>query len=166
MSGRSFFNFLLILSLVLFHAALVSGAEKRDREGTSRDEPVEITADRLTADNNTGTAVFEGSVVARQGGLTLHADWMKVIYSDQREIKEIQARGRVRLTQDGREITSDEAVYYRNEQMVVFTGNPVAREEKSTVTGSRMTYYIEEGRSVVENTRVIIKELKGPPHDS
>ncbi len=125
-------------------------------------QPVEITAERLTADNKAHTAVFEGSVVARQGEVTLYADWMKVFYSGSGDVREIRARGNVKLTKGGREITSEEAVYYRDEQKVVFSGNPVAAEGNGTISGSRMVYYLVDDRSVVEDSRVIIKGGDGP----
>ena len=176
MSGQSFIKTLLVLFFFLFITAGMAGAQKPDdgkvvagsgdsslrTSGASDEEPVEITADKLIADNRAHTAVFEGTVVARQGKITLYADWMKVFYSEAGDIRKIEARGNVKLVKDAREITSGKAIYYKELQKIVFTGNPVATEGNSTISGDRMVYYITNDRSVVENSRVIIKKQNGP----
>ncbi|VAX26743.1 hypothetical protein MNBD_NITROSPIRAE02-1597 [hydrothermal vent metagenome] len=176
MSGQSFTKTLLVFFFILFVTAGMAGAQKpeasKDVQGStdsslrtaviSDEEPVEITAEKLIADNRAHTAVFEGSVVARQGKITLYADWMKVFYSEAGDIRKIEARGNVKLVKDAREITSGEAIYYKELQKIVFTGNPVATEGNSTISGDRMVYYITNDRSVVENSRVIIKKQNGP----
>ncbi len=154
---------LAILSVAVPAAFAASGEPQAATSAPAAGrQPVEITAERLTADNRAHTAVFEGSVVARQGEVTLYADWMKVFYSGSGDVREIRARGNVKLTKGGREITSEEAVYYRDEQKVVFSGNPVAAEGNGTISGSRMVYYLVDDRSVVEDSRVIIKGGDGP----
>ncbi len=176
MSGRSSIKILLLFFVFLFVAAVMAGAREPDagkgvsgpadsspRSAVASDEgPVEITAEKLVADNRAHTAVFEGTVVARQGKITLYADWMKVFYSETGDVRKIEARGNVKLIKGAREITSGEAVYYRELQKIVFTGNPVATEGNSTISGDRMVYYITNDRSVVENSRVIIKRQNDP----
>ncbi len=170
MSGRcstdkAFFLTVLLCASLFVPAPAVQAAAGDDalvRPSTAyKGEPIEITAERLVADNRAGTAVFEGAVVARRGNLTLRAEWMKVSYSDAGEVARIEARGEVRLLGENREITSAEAVYYRDEEKIVFTGDPVAREGRSVIRGSRMVYYIDEDRSVVDDSRVTIVDENG-----
>ncbi len=175
MSGQSFIKTLLVFFVFLFVTEVMAVAQKPDdRNGlpvpndaslrtavVSDEEPVEITAEKLIADNRAHTAVFEGTVVARQGKITLYADWMKVFYSEAGDVGKIEAKGNVKLVKEAREITSGEAIYYRKLQKIVFTGNPVATEGNSTISGDRMVYYIADDRSEVENSRVIIKQ-NGP----
>jgi len=54
-------------------------------------------------------------------------------------------------------ITADKAVYYADEAKVVFSGNPRAMDGENVVTGSVMTYFIDEDRSIVENSKVYLK---------
>jgi len=176
MSGQSFIKTLLLFFVFLLVTSGMAGAQKSDDgkvvQGStdsshrtavaSDEEPVEITAETLIADNRAHTAVFEGTVVVRQGTIKLYADWMKVFYSEAGDVGKIEARGNVKLVKDAREITSGEAVYYKELQKIVFTGNPVATEGNSTISGDRMVYYIASDRSEVENSRVIIKKQNGP----
>ena len=168
MSKQLFTDILLFVLVSLFISLPAGGAEQKVQPVQagnappvlfSGKEPVEITSKRLTARN--GKAVFEGNVVVKQGDARLSADWMEVEYSGKGAIENIHARGNVLLKQDGREISSSEALYYRDRGTVVFTGNPVARAKTSTISGSRMVYFIEDGRSVVENSKVIIRNEDG-----
>jgi lipopolysaccharide export system protein LptA len=119
--------------------------------------PTVITSERLMADNRAGTAVFEGSVVAKNNGMTLYSDKMEVFYAKGGDVEKIVAYGRVKLVRAERVVTSEHAEFYASEQKVIFTENPRAVEGGNVVTGTKMTYLIEEDRSLVENSRVFIE---------
>ncbi|MEY1557010.1 lipopolysaccharide transport periplasmic protein LptA [Yoonia sp. R2331] len=58
--------------------------------------PVEVTADSLSVDQDTGTAVFSGNVVIGQGDLRLAAGKVEVVYSDTTgDIARLKAAGGV-----------------------------------------------------------------------
>lgn len=170
MSERFFISLLLFifLSLIAFPQAAHPGASERVDSTAAANEqqqgilkgtqPAEITSKRLTTDSNARRAVFEGEVVARKGTTTLYADWMEVLYSDDGSVTEIHAKGNVRLSREDGEITSAEASYFSNEEKIIFTGGPVARDLRSTIKGSRMVYFIEDGRSVVDDSHAIINK--------
>ena len=132
--------------------------------GGSDKEPTVITAESLTADNKAKTALFTGSVVAKKGDSTFYADRMLVYYvesgdGENSNIDKIEADGHVKLVRNDRIITSGKFVYYAGEQeRAVFTEKPRATENKNIVTGTVMTYYIKEDRSVVENSKIFIVE--------
>lgn len=123
-------------------------------------EPIVITANRLTADNKEKTALFEGSVHVRRGDVHMHADKMKVYYTEGQRgssITKIEASGSVRLIRNRSILTADNALYLiEPEEMVIFTGQPRASDGGNVVTGTKMTYYIKEDRSVVEGSKVFI----------
>jgi lipopolysaccharide export system protein LptA len=57
--------------------------------------------------------------------------------------------------------TSKKATFSQDENKVVLDGDAVVREGESVVRGEKITYYVDEGRSVVEggkgtrvNTRI------------
>lgn len=65
-------------------------------------------------------------------------------------ISKIEATGRVKIEkQDGR-ATCQRAVYYEDEKKIVLTGEPVAWQKGTRVTGQRITMFLEEDRSLVE----------------
>lgn len=120
--------------------------------------PVVITSTTLTADNKARTALFEGSVIAKSENMTLYSDRMLVYYTEAGKITKIEATGHIKLIKGERVITSDSAVYLAEEDKVIFTGEPRAMEGSSIVTGAKMTYYLKDDRSIVENSKVIIKK--------
>lgn len=139
------------LSLV---AALAGGAWAQERAGESaRDlgsRPIDITADRLSADSARNTIAFEGNVVARQADVTLYADRIQAGYSrESGSIDRIEAEGGVRFVQEDREARSARATFYNLEQRIVLSGGATLRQGQNTVKGETVTIYLRENRSVV-----------------
>ena len=139
------------LSLV---AALAGGAVAQERAGESTRElgsrPIDVTADRVSADSTRNTVAFEGNVVARQGDVTLHADRIQADYSREAgAIDRIEAEGNVRFVQEGREALSPRATLYNLEQRIVLSGGATLRQGQNTVQGETVTVFLRESRSVV-----------------
>ena len=128
-------------------------AEEPDKENS----PLEITSESMTVEEKSKIITFIGSVVAKKDTLTIYSDRMVVYYRQDKKIKNVLASGNVRLLQDEKEIRSEKAEYLPDEEKVVFTGGPVFTENKNTVTGSMITYIIRSGKSIVENSRVILR---------
>lgn len=150
---------LVLSSIVLFLAiSLVEIGPLHAEKTRTNSSAITINSDRMIAENKKNIVSFEGSVVARKDRITLYSDRMEVQYDNDRNIQTITSYGNVRLIQDKREISADKAVYYAHDEKVVFTGTPVFKEDKDTVTGSRITYYIPAEKSIVENSKVILNE--------
>lgn len=152
MKSAGFKMLVLVLFIQLFGPAhLFSAGPEKDRT------PIEITSLSMVAENKNNKITFTGSVVAQKNDITLYSDKMIVLYNGDQEIEEISAYGNVRLVRDDKEITADNAVYYTNDEKVIFTGRPVFREAHNIVSGTQITYFIPGERSIVENSRVILK---------
>lgn len=130
------------------------------KAASSSKEPTVITSEILTADNKAKTALFERSVVAKKGEMTLFADKMLVYYSEEKggsNIKKIDAEGNVKLIKGDRVVTSKFAVYFAEpEERIIFTGEPRATEGENVVTGTKMTFFMKDDRSLVENSKVFL----------
>jgi lipopolysaccharide export system protein LptA len=123
--------------------------------------PIVITSEMLTADNQARTALFEHSVIARTADTTVYADRMLVHYEkDTGDVTRIDADGNVKFVREKRVITSQESVYYADEEKIVFTGEPRAVEGENVVTGRRMTYLMKEDRFLVEGSKVFLTKKK------
>lgn len=123
--------------------------------------PTVITSETLTADNKAHTALFEGSVIAKTNTMTIYSDRMFVYYTDEGKITKIEAAGNIKLIRGERVITSETAIYFSDEEKVIFTGQPKAMEGNNIVTGTRMIYFINDDRSLVENSKVYIERESG-----
>ncbi len=146
--------------LILCAVALVRPALSEEEHDKTAKEPTVITSQTLTADNKARTALFEGTVVARKGDMTLFADKMLVTYSDEKagnSIKTIDADGNVKVVKGDRVITARHATYQTQpDERIVFTGDPRASEGDNVVTGTKMTYFTKDDRSLVENSKVFL----------
>ena len=136
--------------------------------------PTTITSNKMTVRNQANQAIFEGTVVLTRGPLTVKSDKMTVFFQaknneapkasekDQtetsgavsspsnRSIQKVEATGHVKITQDNGHATCQKAVYFNAEEKIVLTGDPVAWEKGTRVTGKLITIFLAEERSVVE----------------
>jgi len=76
------------------------------------------------------------------------ADTMPAVSN--RSINRIEATGHVKIEKENGNATCDKAVYFNDEEKIVLTGDPVAWEKGTRVSGKRITMYLAEDRSVVE----------------
>ena len=67
-----------------------------------------------------------------------------------RSVNQIEATGRVKIEKDSGSATCEKAIYYHDGDKIVLTGNPVAWEKGTRVSGKQITMFLAEDRSVVE----------------
>jgi len=150
---KPFFIANLFILVVLIHSAVPAASTAEKANG-----PVVITSRTLTADNRNNKAVFEGNVIAKTEDITIHADRMIVSYDNsENKVSEIKALGNVKVHRQERAMFSEEAVYIDNEKKIVFKGNPRAVEGENVITGTTITFFLDDDRAVVEGSRVILK---------
>ncbi|MCS7215700.1 MAG: lipopolysaccharide transport periplasmic protein LptA [Thermodesulfovibrio sp.] len=151
-------SFIAIVIFLLFINSVMAEEKKETPE------PIIITSKSLINDSKAKTATFEGDVVAKKGDITLYASKMIVYYEDEQKggnIKMIEAIGNVKLVKADRVVNSHKATYYPEpEERVVFTGEPRATEGKNLVTGEKIIYFIKNDKSMVERSKVYLKEKK------
>jgi lipopolysaccharide export system protein LptA len=79
-----------------------------------------------------------------------------------RSISMVEATGRVKIEKEGGTATCQKAVYYEEGEKIVLTGEPIAWQKGTKVTGKVITMYLAEDRSVVEGeSRVLIEPEAG-----
>ena len=130
-------------------------------------KPTHITADRLEAYKAQEMATFSGNVVATQDDWVLKSDALTFYFEKAKtservgskqieggaEISRIEARGNVRITQGERIVTGEKAIFYREEQKAIVTGDPVLREGDNVIEGDKVIVFLEEKRGVVESAK-------------
>jgi len=152
------FKQLLIISILLLFLPVLANAE--DQKARIKG-PIHITSETLTADNKAHTALFEKNVIAKTTNLTIYSDKMLVYYEeDGGAVTKIEATGNVKVLKESRIITSKTAVYYADEEKVIFTGEPRAMDGDNVVTGTKIVYLMDSDRFQVENSKVILKGKK------
>ncbi len=81
-----------------------------------------------------------------------------------RSVNRIEATGHVKIEKENGNATCEKAVYFNDEEKIVLTGNPVAWEKGTRVSGKQITMYLAEDRSVVEGgSHVLIEGEEASP---
>lgn len=70
--------------------------------------------------------------------------------SSGRSVRQIEATGHVRIEKETGNATSNKAVFDNSRRVVTLTGDPVAWEKGTRVSGEKIIIYLDEDRSVVE----------------
>ncbi len=153
---------LVLFTSVCLMAALFTGqaSAASKRHGSS---PIHIKSDSMEAMDRSGTVVFKGNVVAIRGDLTINADRLEVIYGSRpaekgkkekrRVLRKIIAKGHVKIIQGKKVGTCKEAIYDKQGEKLVLTGDAQVWEGSNRIRGTKITLYINEDRSVVESSR-------------
>lgn len=118
--------------------------------------PTRITADRLEFDYREMIALFEDNVVVTDPELNMTADRMLVYFDGTNEVRQVTARGEVRVKSGNRSADCDKAVYLRNRGQLILTGNVVLRRDRNVLSGHRITFWINDERVEVEPGKMII----------
>lgn len=141
----------LLCAGMLLLAGTVSAAPPSFPTAGSR-EPVEISADRMEADDQAKTLVFIGHAVARQADVTISGDRLTILYLPEGgDVERIVAEGNVRIVQGERVATGQRGEYFRAEERIVLTGTPRVSEGANSVQGHEITLFLKENRSVVKS---------------
>jgi lipopolysaccharide export system protein LptA len=175
-SYRIFSPFLLWALLLSNVPALAAAAPAKPVP--AGEFPLHITAARLEADQKEGFVVFIGEVKATYGDSTLYADRLWVYFKPKPpapkgaapppakepsepsplgdlggdKIDRIVAKGQVRLVQEDRVATGEEAVYYKDRDEVVLSGNPQLWRAENTLKGERIIFNLTTNRVLVESS--------------
>jgi lipopolysaccharide export system protein LptA len=140
----------VVCLLFLFYTALPVSAK-----------PIHIEADHMTSTEKTNSVVFEGDVDAKQGDVRIRADKMTVFYTKKektkkkgadkpsQQIEKLVCVGNVEVTRGEWLGTGKKMIYLARERQVVLLNKAKAWQGQNMVAGSKIIYYLDEGRSEV-----------------
>ena len=163
----------LLVSLLIWcpltHAAkdTKSGKQAPDlnEKMSNSQSPIYINADRMEANQDQKTIIFESNVVVRQDDTTITSNRLKVILlegdnkplvddpSPAERIDYIEFEGDVKVNQLDRVATANKAIFYQREQKILLNGHPVVTKGQDRIEGNLITIYLKDGRSIVEGGR-------------
>ena len=140
----------LFLSVFLLCFASVAQAQGTGVAfGTIRqdtNQPVEVTADNLSVDQETGVAVFTGNVVIGQGELRLSAGKVLVVYrGDSDGIARLEATGGVTLVSGPDAAEAQRADYNIDTGTIEMSGNVLLAQGRSALSADRMSVRLSDG---------------------
>lgn len=160
----------------------------QDKAFASVENGISITSQKMTVRNQENLMIFEGKVTVTKEDLTINADQLKVYFvsspqgilssdgesknkkdsnndkneknAQVREVSSMEATGNVTLRQGDKRGKADKATYYKKDDMIILMGNAEIWEKDYNVKGKRMTIYLGEERSIVEESKVRIDNNK------
>jgi len=152
------FSFILIGYLVIllifisFGTALAEGS------------PISIEANHMTSTEKSNSVIFTGNVDATQADVRIRSDKMTVYYTPKeagpkkttkgksagtQQVEKMICLGNVEVTRAEWLGTSKKLVYLSKERQVILTGNAKAWQGQNMVSGEKIVYFLDEGRSEV-----------------
>ena len=118
---------------------------------TNPKAPVEVAADSLSVDQETGTAIFEGNVVIGQGDLRIGASRAQVVYDGATgNIANFEASGGVTFATATEAAEAQNANYDLINGKLVLTGDVILTQGPSALSADRMTIDVKTGNAQME----------------
>ncbi|MDW7771336.1 MAG: lipopolysaccharide transport periplasmic protein LptA [Desulfobulbaceae bacterium] len=124
--------------------------------------PIHVEADRMVSNEGDNSVVFIGNVDAVQGNLIIRSDEMTVFYVEQKtgsgaknsQIEKLICIGNVEISEGDWVGTGKRMDYFAGDRKVILTGDAKGWQGQNMVSGKTITYYLDEGRSVVEGPSI------------
>lgn len=119
---------------------------------------VDISADRMTFDQRTGTFLFEENVHIRRCDMLILCDRLEVLNSAETgELERILATGNVRVQRGTQHVRAEQAEYFAANERLVLTGDPRAwdTQERHEVTGDEIVLLVPQDHIVVKGARAL-----------
>lgn len=119
---------------------------------------IHIVSERMEGNTKEKWVEFIGNVMATQDDTVIQAERLKIFYvatnnvhADANSIKKIIADGHVKIVTGIKTATGDQAVYTADDHVLILTGNSKAWSGENIVSGSKITLFLDEDRSIVES---------------
>jgi lipopolysaccharide export system protein LptA len=94
---------------------------------------------------------FTEKVTLKKEGMTLTSDVMTVHYdAGSKDVRAVEAHGNVVVRKDGRVALSKDALYSRQGQTIVLTGDASIIENENKINGEKITLFMADDRSIIE----------------
>lgn len=125
--------------------------------------PVEVTADSLSVDQDSGTAIFSGNVVIGQGDVRISAAEVRVVYGeDTGEIARLVATGGVTFVTATEAAEAAEADYDIANGQLILTGNVLLTQGASALAAERMVVDLTNGTARMDGrVRTVFQQQSG-----
>lgn len=130
------------------------------------DQPISIRSDELEASQNAGARrlVFSKNVRVEQGDLRLSAAKLEAFYPDKSSQPDrLVASGAVHVVQGTREARCDQAVYHRNEDLLVCEGNAELVDGDDSVAGAVIEFDLVAERVLVKGGATVLFHPEAKP---
>jgi lipopolysaccharide export system protein LptA len=121
---------------------------------------IEVTADSLSVDQDTSTAVFDGNVIIGQGDLRITAGRVEVVYgSDTSQIARLLASNGVTFVTATEAAEAQQADYDITTGILVLTGEVLLTQGASAISAGRMSINVTDGTATMDGrVRTVLQQ--------
>ena len=144
---KTFFALLFTVHVATAQVGIGFGGEAHDGG-----QPVEVAADALSVNRESGRAVFTGNVLITQGDLRMAAGEVEVIYVETEtgtEIERVLATGGVLVTRGDDAAEGQEAEYRVQDASLTLNGSVLVTQGPTAIAGDEMVIDLETGSGTV-----------------
>lgn len=122
--------------------------------------PIEVTADTLAIDQDTGRAIFDGNVVIGQGALRVTAGRVEVVYGvDTSQIAQLIASGGVTFVTETEAAEAQSASYDVATGMLTLEGDVLLTQGASAISAGRMLINVTTGTATMDGrVRTVLQQ--------
>ena len=148
-----FFKLVVFAALIGAPAVVAAQGTSINLTGGTYDAalPVEVTAERLSVDQTSSTATFEGNALVAQGDLRLGAEVLRITYApDNSGVSSVEAGGNVTFTNGSESASADTALYVVGDATITMTGDVTLVQGPNTISGDRLVLNLRNGTGAVE----------------
>lgn len=127
--------------------------------------PIQIEADHMSSTEKSNTVLFSGNVDAKQKDVRIRSNEMTVFYTPagkpggkketktSQQVEKLICTGNVEISRNEWLGTSNRMIYLAKERQVILIDNAKAYQGQNMVSGEKIIYYLDEGRSEVVGKR-------------
>ncbi len=163
-SQKILFKSLLTIVIIICPLLKAYGVEKTEKHDSSL--PIEITSNELKVERDKNLATFSGDVLAKQGEMSIKSEELIINYRDENpdkepnkpgndkkksSIKKIVANKKVYFSTPTENSSSDSAVFDVEKNILTLENNITLKQDKNILTGSKLTYDLNTGKSTLVN---------------
>ncbi len=113
--------------------------------------PVDVSADSLSIDRDTGSAVFSGNVLISQGEVRIEAGEVVVIYDEEGgDIIRLEAKGGVTFVTQADAAEAETAIYDLSMRRLTMNGNVFVTQGNSSIGAESMTVNLDTGAAQLD----------------
>ena len=152
-----------LLGLSAGSLAVAQGATSA-LKGHNADAPIDVSADRIEAQDRADRAIFSGNVKVRQAELTLDTQRLTVAYSSSGggpQIRRLDASGGVLVRSPSETARGNFGIYDLDRKLITLIGAVQLNRGGSQINGQRMTIDLNSGRAVVDGGQAGIGQSGG-----
>lgn len=121
---------------------------------------IEVTADNLAVDQESGRAIFDGNVIIAQGDLRLTAGQVEVVYgTDTSEIAQLIASEGVTFVTAEEAAEAQRADYDIASGLLILQGDVLLTQGPSAISAGQMTINVTDGTASMEGrVRTVLQQ--------